>query len=126
MPATSEPPASRQRAVIVDDDPDIGKILGFFLTRMGYDVEVLRDGESAIAAINRAPPHIVFTDYMMPGLSGLETVAAIKHDHPDLPVVVITALEGDDLAAKFAKAGANAFVEKPFSFDTIKSACDQT
>ena len=123
MPPMNESATSPQRAVVVDDDPDIGKILGFFLKRLGYDVEVLRDGESALAAVNRSPPDIVFTDYMMPGLSGLETVEAIKRDHPDLRVVVITALEGADLAAQFAKVGADAFVEKPFSYDTIQEAC---
>lgn len=123
MTPSDESVPVRPRAVVVDDDPDIGKILGFFLKRMGYDVEVLQDGESAIAAIKESVPDIVFTDYMMPGLSGLETVEAIKQDHPDLRVVVITALEGSDLASQFAKAGADAFVEKPFSYDTIQQAC---
>ena len=121
----SEPPADAgtPRALVADDDPDIGRILRVFLTRLGFEVEVVRDGEAALAAIDRQPPCVLFTDYQMPRLGGLETLTSVKARHPEVRVVVVTAQSADEVVRKLTEAGADAYVEKPFTFARIAEAC---
>ncbi len=114
---------AKRRALVADDDPDIGRILRVFLQRLGFEVEVVLDGEAAVERIAERPPDVLFTDYMMPRMGGIETVANVKSKHPEVRVVVVTAQGAEDVKGDFMRAGADAYVEKPFNFATISEAC---
>jgi DNA-binding response OmpR family regulator len=68
------------RILLVDDDPDIVDTLRFALEHDGFEVEVARDGTSALQAARLRPPEVVVLDVMLPGMNGYEVSRALKSD----------------------------------------------
>jgi len=107
------------RILVVDDDPFIRSAHLRNLQRLGYDVLDVEDGRSAIGLLLDAAPdrpaHAVLLDYMLPGMDGLATFAALRdalgEDCP--PVIMITGQGSTHLAVEFMKAGGADFMEKP-------------
>jgi CheY-like chemotaxis protein len=79
------------RILIVDDEPFNLDLLEQELTERGYRVERARDGEEALDKLQASQPDLVFLDYMMPGMNGLEVLKEIRGRKIDVPVVMITA-----------------------------------
>jgi len=100
--------------LIVDDELNIRRVLAAMLKREGYEVSTAADGEQALAALHRAPVHVVVTDLVMPRLGGLELLQRVGADFPDVPVIVITAHGTVDSAVQALKAGAFDYITKPF------------
>jgi DNA-binding response OmpR family regulator len=101
--------------LLVEDEANIAEAMRFILTREGWRVSHVADGNMALDAMKRDPPDMVILDHMLPGMSGLEILAALRADPATqaLPVMMLTARGRDrDLAER---AGANRFVSKPFS-----------
>jgi DNA-binding response OmpR family regulator len=101
--------------LLVEDEPNIAEAMRFILAREGWRVSHLADGNLVLAALRRDPPDLMILDHMLPGLSGLEILTALRADPAlkALPVMMLTARGRDrDLAAR---AGADRFVSKPFS-----------
>ena len=99
-----------------DDDPILVEILRFRLEGAGHNVEVSRDGEEALEAIRALRPDLVVLDSMMPIVTGPEVLAELKSD-PDLssiPVVMLTARDGEADIVAGLKAGAAEYLTKPF------------
>lgn len=102
--------------LIADDDPILVEILKFRLEGAGYSVSVSRDGEQAIAAARADPPDLVVLDSMMPIISGPEVLTQLKSD-PELcriPVVMLTARDGEADIIAGLKSGAAEYLTKPF------------
>ena len=77
--------------LVVEDDVSAGRTLAQLLREDGYDVEVVLDGEAAIARLALQPtPDVLVTDYRLPRADGLEVVAAGRRLHPGLAVVMVT------------------------------------
>lgn len=106
---------TQRRILIVDDVEDNRNVLDRHLRRAGFATETAADGMSAIGMISASPPDIVLLDWMMPGLSGLETLQAIRErfDENQVPVIMCTALGEETTIVDAIKAGANDFVMKP-------------
>jgi DNA-binding response OmpR family regulator len=101
--------------LLVEDEPNIAEAMRFILAREGWRVSHLADGNLVLAALRRDPPDLMILDHMLPGLSGLEILTALRADPAlkALPVMMLTARGRDrDLATR---AGADRFVSKPFS-----------
>ena len=77
--------------LLVDDDPDLLKLISLRLTSAGYRVRTADSGESALASLAVARPGVVITDLRMPGIDGLQLFEAIHRQHPALPVIILTA-----------------------------------
>src|SRR5690242_4692863 len=77
--------------LLVDDDPDLLKLISLRLSSAGYRVRTADSGESALAGLAVARPAAVITDLRMPGIDGLQLFAAIHRQHPALPVIILTA-----------------------------------
>lgn len=105
------------RVLLIEDEPNIAEAIRFVLSRDGWDVTTLADGAEAMAVVGRVRPDIVILDLMLPGLSGLEILEAIRRDPATvaLPVLMLTAkgLGRDREAAE--RAGVSRFMTKPFS-----------
>src|SRR6266550_1974095 len=100
--------------LLVDDDPDLLKLINLRLTSAGYRVRTADSGETALAALAVARPAAVITDLKMPGIDGLALFDAIHRQHPALPVIILTA-HGTIPEAVFAtQRGVFGFLTKPF------------
>src|SRR3989338_6728133 len=81
------------RGLLIEDEVNIAEAIRFLLTRDGCEVEVLADGHAAVAAVARALPDLVILDLMLPGMSGLEILSALRADPVTVavPVLMLTA-----------------------------------
>ena len=99
--------------LVVDDDDMIRRLVRTVLEADEFEVAEATDGESALALASSAEPAVVVLDVMMPGLDGVEVCRRLDHDR--VKVIILTAREDPELEEDCRKAGANAFVTKPFS-----------
>jgi DNA-binding response OmpR family regulator len=100
--------------LIVDDDWMSRELLQAHLD--GYQVLMANNGEKALQVAEANPPDLVIVDVRMPGISGYEFVSRLRTNanHQDTPVLMLSALEGDESRRKALAAGANDLVNKPF------------
>jgi DNA-binding response OmpR family regulator len=101
--------------LLVEDEQNIAEAMRFILTRDGWRVSHVADGSMVMDRLRADPPDLLILDHMLPGLSGLEILVALRADPltRHLPVMMLTARGRDrDLATQ---AGADRFVSKPFS-----------
>ncbi len=101
------------RILVVDDDPQIRRVLRVTLTGQGYEVDDARSGDAALEKLRESRVDLVLLDANMPGLDGLETCRAIR-EQSDVAIIMLTVR--DDEADKVAAldAGADDYVTKPF------------
>jgi signal transduction histidine kinase/DNA-binding response OmpR family regulator len=105
----------RSRVLLADDNADMRDYVRRLLSAY-WDVEVVADGQAALASIARQPPDIVLTDVMMPRLDGMQLLTAIRASaaHRHLPVMLLSARAGDDARIEGLQAGADDYLVKPF------------
>jgi DNA-binding response OmpR family regulator len=107
--------------LIVDDEPNIVISLEFLLEREGWQVQIARDGQEALEAIERDPPALVLLDVMLPRLSGYDVCQRIR-ERPawrGMRVLMLTAKGREVEMAKGLALGADGYVTKPFSTDEL-------
>src|SRR5438105_425899 len=100
--------------LLVDDDPDLLKLISLRLTSTGYRVRTADSGETAPAAITIARPAVFITDLRMPGIDGMQLFEAIHRRHPALPVIILTAHGTIPDAVNATQRGVFGFLTKPF------------
>ena len=105
---------NRGDILLVDDDPDLLKLIGLRLTSAGYRVRTADSGETALATIAVERPSTVITDLRMPGIDGLQLFEAIHRQHPALPVIILTAHGTIPDAVSATERGVFGFLTKPF------------
>ena len=113
-----------QRVLLIEDEANIAEAIRFLLSRDGYLVEVRHDGNEALAAVAELDPDLVVLDLMLPGLSGLEILTALRANKSTagLPVLMLTAKgQGRDREAA-ERAGVSAFMAKPFDNSEMRAA----
>jgi two-component system response regulator AtoC len=112
---------ARPRIVLADDELNLRKVLGAILLRDGYEVLEARDGEEALRLVDAHPGiAAVITDLRMPRLDGMGLLRRVVADHPDVPVIMITAHGSVDSAVEAVKLGAFDYLEKPFEQTQIQ------
>ena len=102
------------RILIADDELNIRKVLSATLKKEGYEVVIASNGEDAIALLGNEIIHVIVTDLKMPKADGLEVLGFAKRNHPDTPVILITAHGTVDNAVQALKNGAFDYITKPF------------
>jgi CheY-like chemotaxis protein len=112
------------RVLVVDDSLTMRSIVRKILvaSRFRLDLSEAQEGVDALRKIASGRFDLVFLDYNMPGLNGVETLAEIKRHQPELHVVIMTSTKDDAIAEQARRAGAAAFLKKPFypaDIDTI-------
>ena len=100
--------------LVVDDDAATREYVRDVLEKAGYSVREAADGQAALQAVQKAMPACIVLDLVMPGLSGFDTLRALRKEHPDLaPVVVLTSMEGGGTRTYATRVNkADAFVTK--------------
>jgi CheY-like chemotaxis protein len=101
-------------AVLVVDDAAIDRrMTGALIEQnLGWRVTYAEDGAAALAAMERETPRVVVTDLRMPGMDGLELVAAVRRRYPFVPVVLMTAFGNEEIAIQALREGAASYVPK--------------
>ena len=112
---------SKQRVLIVDDEPDIRELLEITLLRMGLETRSAEDYSQASRLLHDESFDLCLTDMKLPDGDGISLVEHIQQHYPNTPTAVITAHGSIDLAIKAMKCGAFDFVSKPVSLDTLRS-----
>jgi two-component system, OmpR family, response regulator RegX3 len=108
------------RILIVEDEPALAESVQYSLTREGFDVVVAPDGEEALDRFRTGSPDLVILDLMLPRLSGLD-VCRIVRAESSVPIVILTAKDGEADKVAGLELGADDYVTKPFSMRELVS-----
>ena len=105
------------RILVADDDVDIRELVEFKLSTMGHEIVAVGDGAAAIDACLAQKPDLAVLDVMIPGVSGLDAIRAIRADPTlaDLPVILLTARAQESDVETGFDSGADDYITKPFS-----------
>jgi len=99
--------------LVVDDSSVDRRVAGALLARAGgWQIEYAVNGHEALEKMQKAPFDLVLTDLLMPGMSGLELVAAVRQRHPHVPVILMTSRGSEEIAAQALYEGAASYVPK--------------
>jgi DNA-binding NtrC family response regulator len=117
------------RVMIVDDEEVLRDVLEVVVRREGFEVVLASSGEEALNLLDGEEVDLIILDVMLPGISGIDTLRAIRISNPTLPVVVITAFSSIDGAIEAMKFGAFHYIPKPFKNEevvlTVNKALEQ-
>jgi two-component system phosphate regulon response regulator PhoB len=108
---------TRERILLIEDEPDIAEVLQYNLEKEGFEVETARRGDSGLEAIRRGTPDLVLLDLMLPGMDGLELTRLLKRDAGTsrVPIVMLTARGEEVDRIVGLELGADDYISKPFS-----------
>lgn len=114
------------RVLIVEDDPSVLGLLEMLVAGGGHEVELVNDGCVAEARLGFPPPDAVLLDVMLPGLDGIALLEQMRSlpDWDCVPVLLVSALAGDDDQWRGWRAGATSYVTKPFDPVTLVRELD--
>ena len=104
------------KVLVVEDDADIRRILGLFLTEKGFIVKAAETGTNALELLAEEPMDLVLSDVRMPGMTGLELLRIVKERDPELQLVLMSAYSCVKDAVEAIQLGAADYVEKPIDF----------
>ncbi|MEJ5186459.1 MAG: response regulator [Candidatus Geothermincolales bacterium] len=112
----------RAEVLVVDDEPDVARIIAFNLELEGLSVRVAHDGRQALEEVARRKPDCILLDIMMPEVDGWEVLRRLKSDPStsDIPVIMVTARGSDVDRLKGYSGGAVEYITKPFDLDDLK------
>jgi DNA-binding response OmpR family regulator len=110
-----------KKILIVDDEPEMVEILRIRLEDEGCDVVTAMTGEDGLKKAEIEHPDLILLDILLPGVSGFEVSRRLKNNEltKDIPIIMVTALKGEDPKRKGIQLGADYFVSKPFDSDEL-------
>jgi CheY-like chemotaxis protein len=105
--------------LIVEDDPQVARLIALVLQRHGYVGEIVSDGRIALDRVREKRPQAIFADLTIRGMGGEALCSLLKQD-PDMRAIPFIVLSGDrDIAEKAKGCGADDYLGKPFEFDAL-------
>ena len=109
--------AAEQKILVVEDEPDIRKLVQYNLAQEHFSVLEAEDGEQALELLQREKPTLVILDLMLPGLSGMELCKLLRQrsETAGLPILMLTAKAGEADRIVGLEMGADDYLAKPFS-----------
>jgi PAS domain S-box-containing protein len=110
------------KLLLIDDEPDILRVLSMSLRADGYEVFTAENGAAGLEAFEKENPDIVITDIKMPGMDGIEVLGKIKAREPDAEVIIITGHGDIDNAIEALKFGASDYINKPIRDEALSIA----
>ncbi len=120
---------AKGRVLVIDDEPEVRKIVRFALEKQGYDVVEAEDGEKAIETIrsgdNSLLTDVIICDVRMPKINGLAAVAFFREQFPSVPIIVLTGYPDMELATSFIKQGVMEYLVKPVEREKLIETVDK-
>jgi len=107
-----------KRILVVDDEPQITRMLRTSLQSSGYAVQAAENGLEAFRMFEAAPPELLITDLAMPEMNGLELTQAVRRIS-DIPIIVLSVKDSDRMKVQALDAGADDYLTKPFSMPEL-------
>jgi len=111
--------------LFVDDDKQILEVVSTYLSRNGYNVDIVSDGLLALEQIRQNDYAVVFTDLIMPEISGLDLLKSIKEANPATEVIIVTGYGTIESAIEALKLGSYDYLQKPINFERLKILIDR-
>lgn len=112
---------AKKRILFVEDEAP----LAFFVSQIlgsDYEVESVRTAEDALEKWKKSPYELLVTDIRLPGMSGLDLVAHLQREYPDIKFIIVTAYDSFDIREKVKKLdGLKGFFPKPFSIEELRN-----
>ncbi|GBR47889.1 phosphate regulon transcriptional regulatory protein PhoB [Acetobacter pomorum] len=107
--------------LVVEDDPELSRLIGYNLEKQGYTVRVVGDGEAALEEVRQKRPDLLLLDWMLPGISGLEVCRQLRGQPKTatLPIVMLSARGEETDTIRGLDTGADDYLVKPFSMDAL-------
>lgn len=111
------------RILVADDDPSVRELCQIILATEGYEVLLAEDAAQGIALAREQHPDLILLDWMMPGVDGMDALLILKGDAAtqDIPVIMLTALDGMPQITLATYNGADGYVTKPFDVPDLLS-----
>ena len=111
--------------LIIEDEEVLAKNIRIYFERAGYDVRAAVSAEDGLCQLDAFKPDVVLLDYQLPGLNGIEMLAALRKVDPAVKVVMLTGQGSVDLAVKAMKLGATDFLTKPVVLEKMRVLIDK-
>jgi DNA-binding NtrC family response regulator len=112
------------KILVVDDEEIVRCTIEMFLDHLGHSAVCVKDALAGIRELQKGAYGAAIVDIRMPGLSGLDFLARSREIRPDIPVILISGHGTDQTRIEAQKAGAFAFLAKPFRFDAIRQVIE--
>ena len=122
---STKAPRKAPRVLVVDDDPGLAEVIELLLSREGYAVERAGSVRGALESVAGAEPDLVITDLKLPDGTGLDLIARLRADRPELPVIMITSYSSLESAIGALRAGAVDYLIKPFDNEEFLHSVDR-
>lgn len=107
------------RILIIEDDPEIAEFLDAHLPEQGFASDSVATGEEGIALALRHTPDLIILDFNLPDMNGETAIARIRGVSPTVPILMLSVISGPDMKVRLLSAGADDYLEKPFSFEEL-------
>jgi CheY-like chemotaxis protein len=123
-PGPDIPDGQGERVLVVDDEPKIVGFIERWLEVLGYRSHAVTRPEEALELVRAAPDQydLVMTDYLMPGMNGLELAGRVRSIRQDLPILMTTGMVDEIPDEAIRKAGVNALIQKPLFMGPLAKA----
>jgi len=114
------------RVMVVDDEPEVRKLVRLVLTKAGYQVLEAEDGEKAIETINtgenRIMLDVIICDIRMPKINGMEAIAYFRKEYTRVPLIVLTGFPDTEMAMSLIRQGVTDYLVKPVEAEKLRMA----
>jgi CheY-like chemotaxis protein len=114
-----------RRVLLVDDEEDLRTLVSSIVGDLGYEVEMAKDGLSAIEKVEADPPDLILLDLLLPGIDGITVLRYLRESGCEVPIVLLTACSDESTIRKALREGASAYVPKPFRIRELAQACER-
>ena len=109
-----------KRMLVVEDHPSIAELISLWFTADGWEVAVAHSGPEGVARGVAFRPDVAVLDVMLPGYGGLEVLRRLRVTDGSLPVILSTAMDSEEDRRAATQAGADAYLVKPWSLQTLQ------
>ena len=112
---------AKERILVVDDEMEVCDALREFLSLKKYEVETALDGRTALKKVDDFKPHIVLLDIIMPGMGGVDVLKRIRNNHPEIGIIMTTAVVDEEIAKSMIRLGAYDYITKPIDLNHLET-----